>query len=337
MAHEFDSGMFVRTPAWHGLGTVLDDAPKTWEEARAAAGLTWEPIETAGYIALPRIGEDGEPTVQYVEMPDHKVIVRDDTGAVLAPANKTYELIDHKAMGLVIETILQDRRYHFDTLVSLQGGRKIAAVMELGDPFEINGDPSEIRRYGILLNAHDGTSSCRFIAANIRVVCMNTWRLADANAEADGTAYTFQHSSGWLDKLEKVAEEARAAVQGAQRQIYQYRELCNTLADMQVRADQIERFIEEFVYPTREEHNLSKIAARNVAAGRAELRTILNSPTCHGVETTAYGLMQAAGEWCDHVRPYKSKATLFGRSVIRTDELKQRGTELAVAAAEARL
>lgn len=337
MAHEFESGMFVRTAAWHGLGNVLPEAPETWQEARQAAGLDWEPVEATGYAGIERVDEDGNKTMDYVPMPDHKVIVRSTDAVVLAPANKTYELIDHESMGLVIQTILQDRRYHFDALVSLQRGRKVAAVMELGDPFQINGDPSQIRRYGILLNAHDGSSACRFIAANIRVVCMNTWRLADAAAEQDGTAYYFQHSSGWKAKLDQVAKEARAAVQGAQSQVNEYRELCNTLADMQVRKDQVDRFIEEFVYPTAEEHTLTKIAGRNVAQGRTELRTILASETCHGIENTAYGLMQASGEWCDHVRPYKTKETFFGRSIVRTDELKQRGTRLAVAAAEGRL
>jgi hypothetical protein len=32
MAHEFESGFYTRKPAWHGLGTVLKDAP-TIEEA----------------------------------------------------------------------------------------------------------------------------------------------------------------------------------------------------------------------------------------------------------------------------------------------------------------
>lgn len=336
MAHEFDTGMFVRTPAWHTLGNVRETAPETWDEARKEADLLWEPEEALGYVGIPRVGDDG-PYMEYVEMPDHKVIVRNDTGAVLAPAKRTYELITHADMGVVIDTILSDRRYTFDALVSLQGGRKVAAVMELGDPIQIKGDPSETRRYGVMLNSHDGSSACRFIAVNIRVVCMNTWKFADTVADADGTAYTFRHSAGWMKKLDAVAAEAREAMQGAQRQVNQYREVCDALSALQVRKDQVDRFIEEFVYPTSHEHKLSKRALTNVHDGRGELRKILASETCAGIESTAYGLMQAAGEWADHVRPYQSKETLFNRSVIRTEDLKVRGRELAVAASEGRL
>ena len=40
MAHHFESGMFVREPAWYGLGTVLDEPP-TVSEAIVEAGLDW--------------------------------------------------------------------------------------------------------------------------------------------------------------------------------------------------------------------------------------------------------------------------------------------------------
>ena len=42
--HEFESGFFVHQPAWHGLGTVLDDAPNI-ETAIIKAGLDWKVLE----------------------------------------------------------------------------------------------------------------------------------------------------------------------------------------------------------------------------------------------------------------------------------------------------
>lgn len=38
--HEFDSGFTVATPAWHGLGKVLAEAPDI-ESAVEMAGVGW--------------------------------------------------------------------------------------------------------------------------------------------------------------------------------------------------------------------------------------------------------------------------------------------------------
>jgi hypothetical protein len=41
MAHEFESGFFVKESAWHGLGKVVSEAPKSGAEAARLAGLDW--------------------------------------------------------------------------------------------------------------------------------------------------------------------------------------------------------------------------------------------------------------------------------------------------------
>lgn len=335
MAHEVDTLMTVRTPAWHGLGAVLEDNPRTWVDARIAAGLMWEPIETSGYVGLPRIGDAG-PYTEYVELPDHKIIVRDDTGAVLGPAKNSFSLISHSSMGLILDKILENDAYVFDAAGSLQGGKKVFAVLELGDPIQIKGDPSPTRRYVVMLNAHDGSSACRVIATMIRVVCMNTWRAADAISGQDGTAYNFRHTSGWETKLEEVAKEARAAITGSQAQVELYRAQCDAMTDMQVSSEQAARFVQEFVYPTKEEHKLTpgpKGSHKNVVAGRLALQEILDGPTSEGLGMTAYTLLQAGGEWADRVRPYKTNGSLFGRAVMRPDNVKENARTLAMAAA----
>ena len=46
MGHYFESGLFVREKAWHGLGTVLQSAPST----RGAFRLT----QVTNFFALPQ-------------------------------------------------------------------------------------------------------------------------------------------------------------------------------------------------------------------------------------------------------------------------------------------
>lgn len=44
MAAEFESGVFVREVPWHGLGTIVQDAPNS-KEAIKLAELDWDVIQ----------------------------------------------------------------------------------------------------------------------------------------------------------------------------------------------------------------------------------------------------------------------------------------------------
>ena len=49
--HNFESGFFVREPAWHGMRTVIKDAPDS-KEAIKVAGLDWKVLQ-APICAIP--------------------------------------------------------------------------------------------------------------------------------------------------------------------------------------------------------------------------------------------------------------------------------------------
>lgn len=51
MSADFESGFFVREPAWHGMGTVIKDAPDS-KTAIKVAGLDWKVLQ-APMCAMP--------------------------------------------------------------------------------------------------------------------------------------------------------------------------------------------------------------------------------------------------------------------------------------------
>ena len=67
MSHQVESVMFVGQPAWHKIGTVLDNPPTT-EQVIVEAGLDWTVIEEPIYKL-----EAGQPEV----IPGYKSLVRD--------------------------------------------------------------------------------------------------------------------------------------------------------------------------------------------------------------------------------------------------------------------
>lgn len=328
---------------WHydetgadGRTLILEKNPETWAEVRPLAGLDWDPIEEPLYRRTVAMTDDG-PTDGYEQVEGHKLIVRSDTGLVLDTALEQYELITNTDMGEIIDTFMSGHKIRFETAGCLDEGRQVWAMLQVGDFLEIKGDPSPTARYIALLNRHDGHGACKAIATNIRIVCANTWHYADTTSEASATTFAFHHRAQWRQKVKEIQEDVKAALSGAEREAKAYAELAEDMVLKQVTAAQEKSFVDEWCYPTKNEHKLKPKALENVTVMRQQVSTILASDTCEGIRGTAYGLMQAAGEYLDHYRAYKNTDTLMGRTVFTQDKLKVRARNLAVLAADGRL
>ncbi|KGI79365.1 hypothetical protein IL38_24005 [Actinopolyspora erythraea] len=338
MPAEFDSGMFVREPAWHRLGVVLDDYPGSWEEARRLAGLDWEPVEEPQFRRVQTATDaSGEPIYDYREVPGYKYVVRSDNGAILDSANSSYELITHADMGEIIEAILDNAEVKYETAGSLYGGRKVWALARLGQEIELPGDNSPTLRYLALMNSHDGTAALKALGTGVRIVCANTWHAADIGAEKTGTAFSFRHTRNWRENV----ENAQKAVTGAFAQMDKYVEKARSLLSMRLDGEAAEQFVQQFaIERTLANTNVKRSdlddylltnprVAQSMADTQASLKAILRSETCNELPETAYKYIQAAGEFADHFKPSKNDDTYFTRTVVNIEPLKQTATKLA--------
>ena len=321
MAHEFETGFFVRQPAWHGLGQVIGEYPGSWDEARKLAGLDWEPISELVY-ALAGIQDDGEDRFESVE--GWQRIARSDTGKTLSLNKDSYTLISHKEMGEIVEAILDQANVKYETAGCLDEGRKVWCLVKLDEPTTIPGDFSPTYPYLAMLNRHDGGGSCKAMETNVRVVCANTFSMADAQGERDGNVYSFRHTKGWHDRI----DEARQVISGVRKEHREWVALATELIGIKVTQRQADQFIAEFI-PMPPEMVISDRVAKNVEEARSALRGALYSPTTAPVADTVYGLVQAAGEYLDHIRGYRSKDTYLGRQLLRPEPLKARAVKLA--------
>jgi phage/plasmid-like protein (TIGR03299 family) len=343
MAHQVEKMFSVRELPWHYSETgkdnrtlILQENPTTWEEVRPLAGLDWDPIEQPLYRKDVRVTDDG-PEEFYEQVDGHKLVVRSDNGLVLDTALEQYELITNTDMGMIIDTFMAGHKIAFETAGSLDEGRQVWALLQMGDFLEIPGDPSPMARYIALLNRHDGHGACKAIATNIRVVCANTWHYADTTSEANATTFAFHHRSQWRERVKELQGDVKLALSGAEKETKAFVELAEEMTLKTVTDEQAKRFVDEFVYPTKEEHKLKPQSLENVTIARQKVSTILASKTCEGISSTAWGLMQAGGEYLDHDRKYKNTDTLMGRTVFSKEKLKTRAKNLALLAADGRL
>jgi phage/plasmid-like protein (TIGR03299 family) len=320
MPANVESMFSVRQMPWHQEGIILGDYPGTWAEARKLAGLNWDPV-TTGVYAFTGINPDA--TTHYEPIEGWQCIIRSDTGAVLSINRETYTVINHGAMGEIVEAVLAQPNVKWETAGVLDEGRSVWCLALLDEPVELPGDDSPTMPYLAITNRHDGTGSCALRATAVRIVCANTFRAAELEGERTGATFSFIHRSNWRDRI----EEARQAVTGARAEMRRYTELAAELLAIPVTRTQRELFVTEFI-PMPPQGLITDRVARNVEEARQALRLIFESKTTEQVAGTAYGLMQAAGEYLDHVRTARSWETRLNRTLIRPEPLKHRALSL---------
>src|SRR6266513_1778422 len=320
MPANVESMFSVRQMPWHREGTILADYPGSWAEARVLAGLDWDPVTTDVY-AVAGINPDG--TEHYEPVTGWKAISRSDTGAVLSVNRDTYTVIDHGEMGEIVEAVLAQPNVRWETAGVLDDGRSVWCLALLDEPISLPGDDSPTLPYLAITNRHDGTGACALRATAIRIVCANTFRAAELEGERTGATFSFIHKSSWRSRI----EDARQAVTGARKEIRRYTELAHELLAIPVSPRQRELFVTEFI-PLPPAGLVTDRVARNVEEARQALRLIFKSKTTEQVAGSAYGLMQAAGEYLDHVRTARSWETRLNRTLIRPEPLKHRALSL---------
>jgi hypothetical protein len=106
-----------------------------------------------------------------------------------------------------------------------------------------------------------------------------------------------------------------------------YTELARQLLAIPVTSKQRELFITEFI-PMPPAGLVTDRVARNVDEARNALRLLFQSTTNEQIAGTAYGMVQAAGEYLDHVRTSRSWETRLNRTLIRPEPLKHRALSL---------
>ena len=182
-----DSAAYFKTPAWHGLGNVIND-PIDVYDGMFQAGLNWTVRKYDGISV-------GEPFSGQIYSPDYSAIVREDTKTVLGIVSQQYKIIQNEEIFKLAECFGSDAKV--ESAGSIQDGRKLYLLLR-GTPFEaVAGDT--VDRYMALMWGHDGTLSGHMFPTSIRVVCKNTMDMALGHA---GNKVVIKHSGDIEEKLE---------------------------------------------------------------------------------------------------------------------------------------
>jgi len=199
----------VRAMPWHGLGVVLDEYPRSIDEALEKAGLGWK--VTHGdvlVVSTPEWTDDfgTKHPAELIPARGFKANLREDTGEVLGIVSDEYEVVENRDAFRFLDALIGSD-LHFETAGSLWGGRRVWCLARLPEYIELGGDVSAT--YVYVANSHDGSMAVTAAVTPIRIVCANTLGAALRRAEHDSGAqrtFRFRHTGNPQTKLAEARQ-----------------------------------------------------------------------------------------------------------------------------------
>ena len=284
----------TREKPWHGLGTVVREAP-TSENALRLAGLDWNVVQEAIYT----------PCREKIE--GFKANVRDTDRKVLGVVSDRYKVVQNvEAFSFTDELLGHGVRY--ETAGSLSGGRRVWLLARLPREYIIAGE--RISPYLVFSNTHDGSGSVKVAVTPVRVACNNTLNLALETAQR---SFSMVHTGNISDKI----TEARDTLFKAESYMDRLGAEFEQLHQQKVTDAEVQKYI-ELLIPM--ESNATRTQEKNVNRLREDLAMrYYDAPDLQKVGKNAYRFINAVSDFATHAEPLRRTANysenLFSRTV----------------------
>jgi len=153
MSHEMyenDHALYVGKPAWHGLGTVIENAPTTMDAMRLAK------MDFGVELSEPLVAAFGrdEWGTRTTNPSKFHATVRTDTNEVLGVVNKNYQIVQNEELFEIADGL---GNAEVETAGTLYNGAQSYILMK-DDEWAVNGN-DEMHEYLCLMNSHNGSLS----------------------------------------------------------------------------------------------------------------------------------------------------------------------------------
>ena len=294
MAALVESMFSVREKPWHGLGTIVKEAP-TSEEALRLAGLDWDVVQSPIYT-------------NHGKVEGYKANIRSTDRQVLGVVSDRYRIVQNtEAFSFTDELLGQGVRY--ETAGSLMGGRKVWLLARLPREFIIAGE--RISPYLVFSNTHDGSGAVRVAVTPIRVCCNNTLNLALSTA---ARSFSMVHTG---DVKEKVSE-AKQTLFMADNYMENLGREFERLRKQKISDQQVREYIDQLL-PI--EPGASSVTVKNMKKLRNDMAMrYFDAPDLKGVGNNAYRFINAVSDFATHAEPIRRTKNYQENLFIKTYE-----------------
>lgn len=294
MAANVETMFYTRQKPWHGLGTMVMEAPDS-KTALNLAGLDWSVIQKE------LTTEDG------IAVKGFKANLRDRDNQILGVVTDRYKVVQNEeAFSFTDELLGEGVRY--ETAGALQNGRRTWILAKLPQRYIISGD--EITPYLVFMNSHDGTGAIKAAMTPIRVVCQNTLNLALSTAKRSW-------STNHVGDIKGKMEDARNTLLYADRYMAELGKAIDSLNRLKLSDKQVYEYI-DCLFPFMD--HFSDQQKKNVLRMKEDVKVrYFDAPDLKDTGKNAYRFVNAVSDFATHAKPLKERANyrenLFAKTV----------------------
>lgn len=294
MAAMIETMFSTREKPWHGLGTIVAEAP-TSKDALRLAGLNWE------------VNQEPIFTNEGIEIPGYKSNVRSTDRRVLGVVGDRYKVVQNEDAFAFTDALLGEG-VRYETAGSLANGRKVWLLARMPREFVISGE--RISPYLVFSNTHDGSGAVKVAITPIRVVCNNTLNLALNTAKR---SFSMMHTTNVQDKIAEASETLFMA----EDYMTELGKEFERLRDIKVTDSQVKEYI-ELLLPLDKDATPTQI--KNISKLREDIGArYFKAPDLLSVGKNAYRFINAVSDFATHAEPLRKTANyaenLFAKTV----------------------
>lgn len=293
MAANVETMFYTREKPWHGLGTMVAEAPNS-KDALRLAGLNWKVLQEPVYT-------ENEELIQ-----GYKANVRDTDRKVLGVVTDRYKVIQNEEAFAFTDTLLGEG-VRYETAGSLQEGRRVWMLARMPREFIIGGE--RISPYMVFSNTHDGSGAVKTALTPIRVVCNNTLNLALRTAKR---SWSMIHTGDISGKI----EEAKNTLLLADEYMTALGQEFENLRKIKLSEKQVLDYI-KILLPMEENYSLHQ--KRGVEKLRADMKMrYFDAPDLKDVGNNGYRFVNAVSDFATHSTPRRKTANYKENIFART-------------------
>ena len=293
MAAEVETMFYTREKPWHGLGTLVAEAPES-REALRIAGLNWKVLQEPVYT-------ENDELIQ-----GYKANVRDSDRKILGVVTDRYKVIQNEEAFAFTDALLGEG-VRYETAGSLQEGRRVWLLARLPREYIIAGE--RISPYMVFSNTHDGSGAVKTALTPIRVVCNNTLNLALCTAKR---SWSMIHTGDISGKI----EEAKNTLFLADEYMSALGKEFENLRGIRLSEKQVMDYI-EILLPVEE--NFTPQQKRGIERLREDMRMrYFDAPDLKDVGNNGYRFVNAVSDFATHSTPRRKTANYKENIFART-------------------